>query len=37
MTEYGVNHITSLPDYPQSNGLAEKFVQIVWNFFYKVK
>ena len=35
--EYGVNHITSSPQYPQSNGLAEKFVQIVKNCFYKAK
>ena len=35
MKEYTVNHIMSSPHYPQSNGLAEKFVQIVKNFFYK--
>ena len=37
MIEYNVNHITSLPHYPQSNGLAEKYVQIVKNLFYKAK
>ena len=37
MNEYAVNHITSFPHYPQSNGLAEKFVQIVKNLFHKVK
>ena len=37
MKEYHVNHITSLPHYPQSNGLAEKYVQIIKNLFYKVK
>ena len=37
MTEYQVNHITSLPHYPQSNGLAEKYVQIIKNLFHKVK
>ena len=37
MKEYAVNHITSSPHNPQSNGLAEKFVQIVKNLFHKVK
>ena len=37
MKEYAVNHITSSPHYPQSNGLAEKFFQIVKNLFYKAK
>ena len=37
MKEYGVNHIISSSHYPQSNGLAEKFVQIVKNLFYKVR
>ena len=37
MKEYAVNHITSSPHYPQSNGLTEKFVQIVKNLFYKAK
>ena len=37
MTEYNVNHVTSSPRYPQSNGLAEKYVQIVKNLFHKVK
>ena len=34
---YAVNHITTSPHYPQSNGLVEKFVQIVKNLFYKAK
>ena len=37
MKEYGTNHITSSPHYPPSNGLAEKFVQIVKNMFHKAK
>ena len=36
MKEYAVNHITSSPHYPQSNRLAEKFIQIVKNLFHKV-
>ena len=37
MEEYQVNHITSSPYYPQSNGLAKKYIQIVKNLFYKAK
>ena len=37
MTEYSVSHITSSPHYLQSNGVAEKYVQIVKNLFYKAK
>ena len=37
MTEYNVNHITSSPHYLQSNGLAEKYVQIIKNLFHKAK
>ena len=37
MTDYSVTTITSSPHYPQSNSLAEKYVQIVKNLFYKAK
>ena len=37
MSAYHVNHITISPNYPQSNGLAEKYVQIVESLFYKAK
>ena len=37
MKEYAVNHITSSRHYPQSNGLAEKFVHIMKNLFHKAK
>ena len=37
MRQYNVNHITSSPHYPQSNGLAGKYVQLVENLFYKDK
>ena len=37
MKEYNVNHITSSPHYPQLNRLAEKYLQLVKNLFYKAK
>ena len=35
MVDMSVNHITSSPHYPQSNGLAEKYVQIIKNFIHQ--
>ena len=37
MQDYNINHITSSSHYPQSNGLSEKYVQIVKNLIYKAK
>ena len=37
MNAYHVNHFTSSPHYPQSNGCAEKYVHIVKSLFYKAK
>ena len=37
MQSDSVNHITNSLHYPQSNVLAEKFVQIVKSLFYKAK
>ena len=37
MKAYHVNHITNSLHYPQSNGLAEKYVQIVKSLFQKAK
>ena len=37
MNAYHINHITSSAHYPQSNGLAEKYVQIVKSLLYKAK
>ena len=37
MQSYSANHITSFLHYLQSNGLAEKYVQIVKSLFHKTK
>ena len=37
MNAYHVNHITNSPYYPQSNGLAEKYAQIVKKFIVQGK
>ena len=37
MKDYDVNHITCSPHYLQTNGLVEKYIQIMKNIFYKVQ
>ena len=37
MIEFGFNHLIHSPTYLHSNGLAEKFVQIVRNLFHKAE
>ena len=37
MQSFSVNHITSSPHYPQSNGLVEKYMEIVECMLNKAK
>ena len=37
LKDYSVNHISSSPHYPQYNGLAEKYIQVVKDLFYKAQ
>ena len=37
MQSMSVNHLTSSPHFPPSNGLAEKYVGIIKNLFHKAK